>query len=203
MLSWLKRDTEEAKKTYLVIGLGNPGRDYHYTRHNVGFMAVDALGAQFDIRLTRYQSKAILGSGMYESSKIILAKPQTFMNLSGQAVAALVRFYKVPLDQLVVIHDDIDLPLGTLRIRPGGGSAGQKGIASTIEKLGTPDFTRMRIGIGRPSGFKEAAGYVLEEFTTSEKEILRQVLDRVAAAFRVFTTLGLNAAMNQFNGVAE
>jgi peptidyl-tRNA hydrolase, PTH1 family len=125
------------------------------------------------------------------------------MNLSGQAVSALVRFYKVPLSQFIVIHDDIDLPLGTLRIRPGGGSAGQKGMASIIEKLGTPDFARMRIGIGRPSGFRDAAGYVLEEFSAGEKIVLAQVLERVVSAYKTFVEQGLNAAMNQFNGGPE
>lgn len=203
MLNWLKKGPEEEKQTFLVVGLGNPGREYRFTRHNVGFMAIDRLAEEFDVRLTRFQSKAILGSGFYEGSKLILVKPQTYMNLSGQAVAALVKFYKIPLNQLVVIHDDIDLPLGTLRIRPGGGSAGQKGIASIIERLGTPEFARMRIGIGRPSGYREASGYVLEEFTTSEKEILGQVLQKVTAAFKTFISQGLNAAMNQFNGGLE
>ena len=134
-----------------MVGLGNPGREYRENRHNVGFMAVDALAGKLNARMGKVQFKAIIGQARLGEQKVILAKPQTFMNLSGQAISSLVRYYKVPLTNLLVMHDDLDLPLGTLRLRPGGGSAGQKGLGSTIQQLRTQQFPRLRIGIGRPT----------------------------------------------------
>lgn len=185
---------------YLVIGLGNPGREYRDTRHNVGFMVIDQLCKALGTSLTRLQSKALTGTGTLEGQKIIVAKPQTFMNLSGQSVGGLVRFYKVPLEHLIIAHDDLDIPLGTLRIRPGGGSAGQRGMASIIQQLGTQDFARLRIGIGRPPGRMDPSDYVLEKFMGAENGLLEMVLDRAVAAVRTFVREGLDAAMNQFNG---
>jgi peptidyl-tRNA hydrolase, PTH1 family len=188
------------KEIYLIAGFGNPGREYRNTRHNVGFKVIDSLVSEFNTKLTKVQFKAMIGSVELDNAHIILAKPQTFMNLSGQAVASLIRFYKIPLDHVIVAHDDIDLPLGTIRIRPGGGSGGQKGLASTIEKLGTQDFPRMRIGIGRPSGSQEAAGYVLQEFSSADAKVLIDVLPTAVQAMRTFISDGLEAAMTRFNG---
>lgn len=189
--------------TYLLVGLGNPGREYRDTRHNVGFQAVDHLCASFDIKLSRLQSKALIGTGLWDGRKIVLAKPQTFMNLSGQAVASLLRFYKIPLSQLLVFHDDIDLPVGTVRIRPGGGSAGQRGLASIIQQLSTQDFPRLRIGVGRPPGQMVAADYVLQDFSKADLELIAVVLDRAVEAARVFVQSGLEKAMNQYNGLVQ
>lgn len=191
---------EEANFPFLVVGLGNPGREYRDTRHNIGFMVIERLCAKLGARLNKVQSKALIGSGILEGRKVIMAKPQTFMNLSGQSVGGLVRFYKVPLDQIIIAHDDLDLPLGTIRIRPGGGSAGQKGIASIIQQLGTQNFARLRLGIGRPPGQMDPADYVLQRFHSSEQDVLDLVLDRAAAAVGVFMRDGLDMAMNQFNG---
>jgi PTH1 family peptidyl-tRNA hydrolase len=188
------------KEFYLIAGFGNPGREYRNTRHNVGFRLIDSVVSEFNTKLTKVQFKAMTGTIELDNARIILAKPQTFMNLSGQAVAALMRFYKIPLDKVLVAHDDIDLPLGTIRIRPGGGSGGQKGLASTIEKLGTQDFPRMRIGIGRPSGSQEAAGYVLQEFSNSDEKVLQDVLPQAVEAIKVFIADGLEAAMTRYNG---
>ncbi len=188
------------KEFYLIAGFGNPGREYRNTRHNVGFRLIDSVVSEFNTKLTKVQFKAMTGTIELDNARIILAKPQTFMNLSGQAVAALMRFYKIPLDKVLVAHDDIDLPLGTIRIRPGGGSGGQKGLASTIEKLGTQDFPRMRIGIGRPSGSQEAAGYVLQEFSNSDEKVLQDVLPQAVEAIKVFVAEGLDAAMTRYNG---
>jgi peptidyl-tRNA hydrolase, PTH1 family len=188
------------KEFYLIAGFGNPGREYRNTRHNVGFRLIDSVVSEFNTKLTKVQFKAMTGTIELDNARIILAKPQTFMNLSGQAVAALMRFYKIPLDKVLVAHDDIDLPLGTIRIRPGGGSGGQKGLASTIEKLGTQDFPRMRIGIGRPSGSQEAAGYVLQEFSNSDEKVLQDVLPQAVEAIKVFVADGLEAAMTRYNG---
>jgi PTH1 family peptidyl-tRNA hydrolase len=189
------------KLTYIIAGLGNPGRQYRNTRHNAGFIMIDHLVEEYKIRLSKMQFNAITGSIELDSARVILAKPQTFMNLSGQSVAALVRFYKIPLEQLLVAHDDIDLPVGALRIRPGGGAGGQKGLASTIERLGTQEFPRMRIGIGRPSGTQEAAGYVLQEFSTGDIRVLKAVFPQAVQAVHTFITEGLQAAMNRYNGL--
>ena len=191
---------EEANFPFLVVGLGNPGREYRDTRHNIGFMVIDQLCKELRVSMTRVQSKALVAVGMLEGQKIVLAKPQTFMNLSGQSVGGLVRFYKAPREQIIVAHDDLDLPLGTIRLRPGGGSAGQKGMESIIQQLGTQSFARLRLGIGRPPGQMEPAAYVLQHFTRGEQEIVGLLLPRAVAAVRTFVREGLDAAMNQHNG---
>ncbi len=195
-----QQDMQNENGPFLVVGLGNPGREYRDTRHNIGFMVIDQLCKSLGVSMTRVQSRALIATGTLEGQKIVLAKPQTFMNLSGQAVGGLVRFYKSPADRLLVAHDDLDLPLGTLRLRPGGGSAGQKGMGSIIQQLGTQEFARLRLGIGRPPGQMDPAAYVLQRFTGAEQEILSQVLDRAVAAVRTIIREGLNAAMNQYNG---
>lgn len=188
---------------FLFVGLGNPGREYRESRHNIGFMAIDRICSTAGIKLGKLQSKALVASASLKGQKVILAKPQTFMNLSGQAVSSLIRFYKIPLEQFLVIHDDIDLPVGTIRIRQSGGSAGQRGLASIIQSLGTQDFPRLRIGVGRPPGQMEAADYVLQSFSKSDLEIITVVLDRVVEASQLFISDGLNAAMNQYNGALQ
>jgi peptidyl-tRNA hydrolase, PTH1 family len=188
---------------FLVIGLGNPGREYKDTRHNIGFQVIDRLCKVMGISLSRMQSKALVGLGTLEGCRVVVAKPQTFMNLSGQSVGGLVRFYKAPLEQVIIAHDDLDLPLGTLRLRPGGGSAGQKGMASIIQQLGTQDFARLRMGIGRPPGQMDPAAYVLQRFSSGEQDLLEQVLDRAEAAVRTFVRDGLNSAMNNHNGSVQ
>ena len=186
--------------TFLLIGLGNPGREYKDNRHNIGFMLIDRLAVRLNSRGLKLQSKAIVTSGLYEERKIILAKPQTYMNLSGQSVQGLLHFYKIPPENLIVAHDDLDLPLGTIRIRPGGGAGGQRGMASTIERLGTKDFPRLRLGIGRPPGRMDPAAYVLQNFSRADLLIVSETLDRAADAVLTFVTDGLNMAMNRFNG---
>jgi peptidyl-tRNA hydrolase, PTH1 family len=189
--------------TTLIAGLGNPGREYMNTRHNVGFKVIDCLCQDLEVRLNRVQSKALVGKAQIGEEKIILAKPHTYMNLSGQSVSGLMRFYKIESSNILIIHDDLDLPVGVLRIRASGGSAGQKGLASVIERLGTEDFPRMRIGVGRPPGRMDAVSYVLQEFTPSELEILSIVLEKACQAARLFVTDGIERAMNQYNGAVE
>ncbi len=199
-LSRTKEQTDGAGDQFLLVGLGNPGREYRETRHNAGFMVIDRLAEQTGIGLSRVQSKALIGQGKSGDARIILVKPQTYMNLSGQSVASLLRFYKLPLSQLLVIHDDIDLPFGTIRMRPGGGSGGQKGLASIIQQLGTQEFPRLRVGIGRPAGRMDAADYVLQTFSAAERELLPAVLKTAVEASLAFVKDGLSQAMNQFNG---
>lgn len=185
---------------FLIVGLGNPGREYKDNRHNVGFMLIDRLSVLLDARMNRLQSKSLVASAAYQGRKIVLAKPQTYMNLSGQAVQGLVRFYKLPLENVIVAHDDLDLPFGFIRLRPGGGAGGQKGVASIIERLGSPDFRRLRMGIGRPPGRMDPADYVLQDFPRADLLALSEMLGRAAEAALVFVTEGLDAAMNKFNG---
>jgi PTH1 family peptidyl-tRNA hydrolase len=194
--------TDNSNAPFLIVGLGNPGREYVQTRHNIGFMLVDRVCQRLNARAMKIQSKAIVISAQHAEKKIILAKPQTFMNLSGQAVQGLVHFYKLPLDHILLAHDDLDLPFATIRIRPGGGAGGQKGIRSTIEQLGTKDFARLRIGIDRPPGHMDPAAYVLQDFSSKEMETVSATLDRAADAALAWVSAGLNNAMNQFNGSA-
>ncbi len=186
--------------TYLIIGLGNPGREYKDTRHNIGFMLIDHIAVRLNARGMKLQSKAIVISALHEERKVILAKPQTFMNLSGQSVQGLLHFYKIPFENLLVAHDDLDIPLGTIRIRPTGGPGGQRGMASTIEQLGTKDFPRLRLGIGRPPGRMDAKDYVLQDFSKDDLKLLPEILEHGVDAALTFVTHGLNKAMNQFNG---
>lgn len=186
--------------TFLLVGFGNPGREYKDTRHNIGFMFIDRVAVALNARGMKLQSKAIVMSALYEERKVILAKPQTYMNLSGQSVQGLLHFYKLPPENLLVAHDDLDLPFGTLRIRPAGGPGGQRGMASTIEQLGTKEFPRLRLGIGRPPGRMDPKDYVLQEFSRDDLKLLPEILDRAADAALEFVVKGLNAAMNKYNG---
>jgi PTH1 family peptidyl-tRNA hydrolase len=184
---------------YLIAGLGNPGREYRQTRHNIGFMLLDSLAGSLDLSFTRVESKALVTRGDYSGRRLLLAKPQTYMNLSGQAVGALARYYKVPQENLLIVYDDVDLPLGLLRLRSSGGAGGHKGMTSIIERLGSQDIPRLRMGIGRPPGRMEAADYVLQEFSTAESNELPAILDRGVEAVYTFVTQGIAAAMNHYN----
>lgn len=188
------------KENTLIVGLGNPSLAYRHNRHNVGFMVADALADKLEIPLKRVKFKAQIGNGKLEDIPIIIAKPLTFMNKSGEAVAPLVRYFKVPLERLLVIHDDMDLPLGTLRMRPSGGSAGHNGMLSIFDKLGTNAIPRLRIGIGRPPGRMDPADYVLQDFPKSDEELLKMVIAQACEAALAFITTGLEKAMNTYNG---
>jgi len=188
------------KENTLIVGLGNPGLAYRHNRHNVGFMVADALADKLEIPLKRVKFKAQIGNGKLEDIPIIIAKPLTFMNNSGEAVAPLVRYFKVPLERLLVIHDDMDLPLGTLRMRPSGGSAGHNGMLSIFDKLGTNAIPRLRVGIGRPPGRMDPADYVLQDFPKSDEELLKMVIAQACEAALAFITNGLEKAMNTYNG---
>jgi peptidyl-tRNA hydrolase, PTH1 family len=191
------------ENTFLLIGLGNPGREYRDSRHNVGFMLIDRLAVRLNARGMKVQAKAIVTTAVYEDRKLILAKPQTYMNLSGQSAQGLLNFYKLPMENMLIAHDDLDIPFGSIRIRPKGGPGGQGGMASTIELLGTKDFPRLRIGIGRPPGRMDPAAYVLQDFSREEMKILSEIIDRAADAALEFVVNGLNMAMNKYNGSIE
>ena len=185
---------------YLVIGLGNPGRDYEMTRHNIGFLVVDRLAKRWGVEITKYKFKALIGEYRKPQVKVVLIKPQTFMNLSGNAVRSLVQFYKPVSEQVLVIFDDLDLPFGSIRIRKSGGSSGQKGMKSIIEQLGTEEFPRIRVGIGRPPGKMDSVDFILDKFRNSESSDLDFILERCSDAVECFLKDGIEAAMNRFNG---
>lgn len=184
---------------FLIVGLGNPGRQYAHTRHNIGFMAVDKLAAATNIELSRVQSKAIVGSGYIAGHPVILAKPQTGMNISGSSVGPMVNFYKVPVENVLVIFDELDLPLGTLRLRGKGGAGGHNGMKSLIQHLGQ-EFPRARLGIGRPPGRMAPASYVLQQFARDELPIVQDLLHRTLKAIETFLQSGIDLAMTYHNG---
>lgn len=191
---------EQNENIYLISGLGNPGLEYKHTRHNFGFITLDMLADALAIPMKRVKYKAMIGEGSFSGKKIVLAKPLTYMNESGSAIAPLLRYFKVPLENFLVIHDDLDLPLGTLRIRQSGGAGGQRGMASIINRLGTQDFARMRLGIGRPIGQMDPVDYVLQRFSKAEEPIKEIVRKEAVQAAQFFVTDGLTATMNKFNG---
>jgi PTH1 family peptidyl-tRNA hydrolase len=188
------------ENTFLLIGLGNPGREYANTRHNFGFMLIDRLAVRLNARGMKVQSKAIVMNTTYEEYKLILAKPQTFMNLSGQSVQGLIHFYKIPLTNVMILSDDLDLPFGTIRIRASGGPGGQRGLSSILERLGTKEVPRLRLGIGRPPGRMSPSDYVLQNFSRDDMQAISEILDRAADAVLAFVSHGLSKAMNEFNG---
>jgi len=189
---------------YLIAGLGNPGRRYRLSRHNIGFKIIDAFAEQHGERLLRVQNQALVAIFHHPAGKIILVKPQTMMNNSGRAVAALARFYQIPFDNLLVVFDDLDLPAGKLRLRPQGGSGGHRGMRSIIELLGSQDFPRLRVGIGRPPGNMDPADYVLQRFSPAEEDLLPILLGDATDAIEMFLAEGIEAAMTRYNnGEAE
>jgi len=189
----------------LIIGLGNPGRTYANNRHNMGFMCLNYFAKTQGIRFDKKQGQARIGSGEIAGSKVVLAKPQTYMNLSGQSVSRLIKKFNIDLNDLLVIHDDLDLPLGKIRIRQGGSSGGHKGIDSIISYLGSQNFPRLKVGIGRPLtssaeiNEKDTIAYVLSDFTAEEKQSVTQVIRRVSEAILCLLTEGITAAMNKCN----
>ena len=188
----------------LIVGLGNPGPQYSRNRHNVGFQCVELLAQRHGLRLDKMQQRAMTGSGVIpcggERHKVLLARPLTYMNSSGEAVAPLARYYGVEPPDILVIHDDLDMVSGKLRLRQGGSSGGQNGIKSIIERLGSADFARAKVGIGRPPGRMDPADYVLQNFSAAEEEVFTPLRERVCDAVECWLAEGIEAAMNRFNG---
>jgi PTH1 family peptidyl-tRNA hydrolase len=189
---------DRGRMVYLVIGLGNPGKRYESTRHNIGFMVVEKLAAGWKIELKQKSFKALWGKGTIAGNNILLAKPQTFMNLSGTAVRQLQSFFKMDISNLIVIHDDLDLPFGSVRLKAGGGTAGHKGLASIESNLGTSDFIRVRLGIGKPVDKSRIEGYVLEPFRKEEQVVLPEVLEWAADASAEIVLNGLQKAVGKY-----
>ena len=185
---------------WLVVGLGNPGRKYEGTRHNAGFMAADALAEKLNIRVDRLKFHALIGDGMCGEQRILLVKPQTFMNLSGQAVDEIMQFYKIPAERLLVMCDDISLDPGKLRIRRKGSHGGQNGMRNIIDMIETSDFIRIKLGIGaKPHPDYSLADWVLSHFTAGELKEMEQSAARAAEAAEMIVNGNIDKAMNLFN----
>lgn len=183
----------------IIIGLGNPTRDYQATRHNIGFDTITRLSDEYNIPLDFKKHKALCGKGYIGGEKVIIAQPQTFMNLSGESVRELVDFYKVTNEDIIVIYDDVALDVGQLRIRPKGSAGGHNGIKSIIAHLGTDEFPRIRVGVGEKPRTWDLADYVLGRFDSEEQPVIREALGRAAKACEMMITDGIEEAMNQFN----
>jgi PTH1 family peptidyl-tRNA hydrolase len=196
---WRRRETLPTK---LICGLGNPGPTYEAHRHNLGFRVIDALGDRWQVKLSQRKFDGWIGQGTIGKSRVLLLEPQTFMNASGSAVAAAARFYKVDPAELLVIHDELDLPFGRLQLKTGGGAGGHNGIQSIIDCLGRDDFHRLRFGIGKPEGpgaKERVVGYVLSDFNREEQFQLDELIGRAADAAEAWSRDGLASAMNRFN----
>ena len=184
---------------WLVVGLGNPGPGYAGNRHNVGFMVVDLLASRMGGRFKAHRSRAEVLEGRLSGTRVVLAKPRTYMNESGGPVAGLRDFFKVPLDRIAVVHDELDLPFGGLRLKLGGGDNGHNGLKSIRRSLGSGEFHRVRFGIGRPPGRMDAAAFVLRDFGAAERKDLDLQVDRTADAVEALVVDGLEKAQNVFN----
>lgn len=199
--SLYKSEYIKKEEMNLIVGLGNPGAIYSKNRHNIGFQCIDFIAEKSGIKLDKKNMNAVWGKGTLAEKEVILSKPQTFMNLSGKSVGEMVRFYKLdPKKELLVICDDLDLPVGRVRLRPGGSSGGQNGLKNIIEAVGTQEYARLRVGIGRPVR-GDARDHVLNDFSRDEMTVINEIYGRVADAVETFLTLGMERAMNKFNGV--
>lgn len=183
----------------LIVGLGNPGIRYETTRHNIGFMAVDLIVNQLGMNLKRSKHDALLGETNFKNSKLLIAKPLTYMNLSGKAVLAIMNWYKLKPEELIIIYDDMDLDVGRLRIRNQGSAGGQKGMASIIQTLGTENLLRIKIGIGRPPENWDPVNHVLSTFPKEDWEIMQEILPLAAKAALELTWNSLDQVMNEYN----
>lgn len=184
---------------YIIVGLGNPGRKYEGTRHNVGFHTIDLLSRRLTIPVNKLKYKALVGEGHIGSERVVLVKPQTFMNLSGQSVMELVQFYKIDLKQLIVIYDDIDVKTGSLRIREKGSAGSHNGMRNIIYLLKQDEFPRIRIGVGKPEN-GDLADYVLGRFSKEEAGLVSEAIERAALAVETIVGQDLQLAMNKYNG---
>lgn len=184
---------------YIIAGLGNPTRQYQATRHNIGFDAVTRIADDYDISLDTKKHKAVIGKGYIEGQKVLLAQPQTYMNLSGECIRELVDYYKVSPREVIVIYDDISLDVGRIRIRPKGSAGGHNGIKDIIKNLGTMEFPRIKIGVGDKPANWDLADYVLARFPAEEQPVIRETLGLASKACACLISKGINEAMNQYN----
>lgn len=187
----------------VIIGLGNPGKKYEDTRHNAGFLAIDKINDKWNIPVQQNKFRALVGEGRIEGEKVLLVKPQTYMNLSGESVAEILKFYKLGPEDIVVIYDDLDLPPGHLRLREKGSAGGHNGIKSLIQHMGTQEFKRIKIGIGRPEPGRSVSDYVLHPFSATERPLIDEAAELAAAAAAMWTREPFVKVMNQYNTTAK
>lgn len=188
---------------HLIVGLGNPGSKYEKTRHNIGFQCLDALAQRHGLSFSKHEHKAQVAGGLILGKRVLLAKPQTYMNVSGDSVGQLVNFYKVPFERILIVCDDLDLPLGTLRLRKSGSSGGQNGMKHILVRLGTQDINRVRFGIGRPPGRMNPADYVLTPFKGDDEILAAETIERAIKAIETWLIDGIELAMTRHNSSAE
>lgn len=184
---------------FIVVGLGNPGTKYANNRHNIGFMVIDYLSRVHKFKVNKIKHKALIGECHFGMEKVVFAKPQTYMNLSGKSVFDIVEFYKIPMDRLIVIYDDVDLDTGVIRLRYKGSSGTHNGMKSIIYLLESEDFPRVRIGIGKPPDYMDLADYVTDNFTKDEIPIMEDAVIKAASSIEEIIRNGINAAMNKYN----
>ncbi|HEY3289858.1 MAG TPA: aminoacyl-tRNA hydrolase [Anaerolineae bacterium] len=195
--------TAAIPQRYVIAGLGNPGKEYSRTRHNVGFNVVDHLAEKHGLRFSKMMNKALIALGDINGSKVILIKPQTFMNESGAAVAPVLKYYKVAATAFMAIYDDLDLPVAQLRLRKMGGSGGHNGMKSLIARIGTEDFPRLRVGIGRPPGRMDAVDYVLEPFSKPDLALMDETYSRAVEAIESWLRNDIERVMNTVNATTS
>jgi len=183
----------------VIIGLGNPGKKYEDTRHNAGFMAIDKISDKWNIPVQQHKFRAIVGEGRIEGEKVLLVKPQTYMNLSGESVIEVLSFYKLTPDDIVVIYDDLDLPCGQLRLRLKGSAGGHNGIKSLIQHMSTQEFKRIKVGIGRPEPGRSVSDYVLQTFSAAERPVINAAVEQAAEAAAMWTREPFELVMNRYN----
>jgi PTH1 family peptidyl-tRNA hydrolase len=192
-------DAQNPARWRLIAGLGNPGKQYANTRHNVGFQLLDRLAEKHELRFDKMLNRGIAALGSIADQRVILIKPQTFMNVSGECIAPTAKYYKCELQDVLIVYDELDLPQGRLRMRPSGSAGGHNGIKSIITRMGGQDFPRLRVGIGRPPGRMDSAAYVLQPFTSSEKIEMNETYDRAIDGIERWLRDGIEKAMNVVN----
>ncbi|MEW9672680.1 aminoacyl-tRNA hydrolase [Ammoniphilus sp. 3BR4] len=183
----------------LIVGLGNPGKQYEKTRHNAGFMAIDQLAESLGIEVNQIKFKGMIGEGHAEGQKVILLKPLTYMNLSGESIIQVIQFYKLNIEEMVVIYDDLDTPVGQIRLRMKGSAGGHNGIKSIIQQVGTEEFCRIRVGIGRPPAGRKVVDYVLEPFYKAEEEEIQAAVNKASEAAKSWLRESFVQVMNRYN----
>lgn len=188
-----------AEERFLIVGLGNPGPKYALTRHNAGFLVADLLAERIGSSFKAHKGRADVVEGRLAGCPVIVAKPKAYMNESGGPIVAISRFFKIPITRIVLVHDELDLPFGSLRLKRGGGDGGHNGLRSASAALGSREYARVRFGIGRPPGRQDPADYVLREFAPAERRELGFLVDRAADAVELLLARGLEAAQNEFN----
>lgn len=199
----IKNQESKGQEFFCIVGLGNPGRQYEETKHNVGFHVIDKLAEKYDIDVNKFKNKAFVGDGTIKGKRVLLVKPQTYMNLSGESVREIVNFYKIPQERFVVIFDDTSLPCGSVRIREKGSHGGHNGIRNIIDQMGTDEFNRIKVGIGeKPSGW-DLADYVLAKFNPDDLPLMEQGMDKAVQGVELMLSRGIKEAANRVNQKAK